>query len=367
MSDAIEYFFQFVALIVTLFLIFSTLVGLLRSWLGQERLRSFLAAGRIRGYAAALALGSVSPFCACSTIPLVRGFVAARAPFGPTVAFMLASPVLNLAMLGVFGVLFGPEVIAIYVPLMLVFALATALAWDRLGFERFVRTGQSTEQVSVPDGPKVESTSEPDCSTSCCDAGQFDDVQTGSNTSTFEGPLRGAWQSHDEPMVVSGSESACSTSCGAAAQSEAAMDGANTPSLKMRLRGASQFGVEELRRALPYILAGALIASLLRGFVPEDWIAAVASSGRWYAVPIASVMGAPLYLTTESAGVIGYSLLLQGAGIGTVMALIVGGASTSIPELLLLRRIFRTRLLAIYIVTSLTVAILTGFAFNALL
>ena len=308
MSEALSYFTTMTAQLAVLFVIFSFLVGLVRRSATEEKLRRLLSGGSLRGYLAGLGFGSLSPFCVCSTVPIVRGLILSGTSFGPTMAFMLASPLLNVTMIGIFAVLFGWQVTAIYAAIVLTFALATSFLWARLNLVRYVRNFGADRQATGP-GSHADATESPSCA---CGSGRR------------AGLLRRATVAFD-------------------------------------------FAIGELRRALPFILVGTAVAALLRGFVPEDFIASIAGTHVALAVPGAALIGGPLYLTIESATVIGHGLLAQGAGIGTVMALIVGGSSTSIPELIMLRELFHRRLIAIYIVTSLTVATIAGYAFNLLL
>src|SRR5699024_3972894 len=103
-------------------------------------------------------------------------------------------------------------------------------------------------------------------------------------------------------------------------------------SRRERLKAAVLDGWAELRKALPYLVVGVAVGSVIQGFVPAQWIASVAGPGNAFAIPVAALIGAPLYVWPETMLPIGAALLDKGMGIGALMALVVGGAGCSIPE-----------------------------------
>ena len=133
-----------------------------------------------------------------------------------------------------------------------------------------------------------------------------------------------------------------------------------------RIRGAFSFAVSLFRQMLPYLLLGAGIGAFIYGFIPEDLIVAVAGPDNPLAIPVAAVIGVPMYIRAETLIPISAVLLEKGMGIGAVMALIIGGAGASIPEVTLLAAIFDRRLLAAFVVIILGVAVLAGVAFQTL-
>jgi hypothetical protein len=117
------------------------------------------------------------------------------------------------------------------------------------------------------------------------------------------------------------------------------------------------------RQVLPYLIIGAGIGSFIYGFVPEQFIIRVAGTGNPWVIPVAAVIGVPMYIRVETMIPIGSVLLAKGMSLGALMALIIGGAGASIPEITLLTSIFKPRLVVVFIGTILTVAILSGYVF----
>lgn len=117
---------------------------------------------------------------------------------------------------------------------------------------------------------------------------------------------------------------------------------------------------------LPYQLLGAGIGAFIYGFVPESLIIGLAGPDNPVAIPAVAVIGVPMYIRAETIIPISAVLLDKGMAIGAVMALIIGGAGASIPEVTLLSAFFEKRLVAAFVVTVLGVAILAGVAFQTL-
>jgi len=116
----------------------------------------------------------------------------------------------------------------------------------------------------------------------------------------------------------------------------------------------------------PYLLLGAGIGAFIYGFVPGDLIVSLAGPENPLAIPVAAVIGVPMYIRAETLIPVSAVLLEKGMGIGAVMALIIGGAGASIPEVTLLSAIFEWRLVAAFVATILTVAVLAGVLFQVL-
>jgi len=134
----------------------------------------------------------------------------------------------------------------------------------------------------------------------------------------------------------------------------------------VRIRGAFSFAVSLFRQVFPYLLLGAGIGAFIYGFVPGDLIVSLAGPENPLAIPVAVVIGVPMYIRAETLIPVSAVLLEKGMGIGAVMALIIGGAGASIPEVTLLSAIFERRLVAAFVATVLTVAVLAGVLFQVL-
>ena len=120
------------------------------------------------------------------------------------------------------------------------------------------------------------------------------------------------------------------------------------------------------KQMIPFLLVGVGVGAWIYGFVPTQFFVKYAGPKNPFAVPIAAAIGIPMYVRTETMVPICSALVKKGVGLGTVMALIIGGAGASIPELSLLAAIFKRKLFIAYIVTIFVIASVIGYAFNFL-
>jgi uncharacterized membrane protein YraQ (UPF0718 family) len=131
--------------LVVLFLALSFLVGLLQAWLPEERVRGMFERRRsLTGYLVGAVLGAVTPFCSYSTIPVLAGLLRSGAPFGPTMAFLFASPLLDPVVLGVLVFLIGVEGTVAYAVLTFSASILIGALLAKLGLEKDVKPLRST-------------------------------------------------------------------------------------------------------------------------------------------------------------------------------------------------------------------------------
>jgi len=294
LATAGQFFVVIAGELILLFVGITFLVGLLQAYIPEERIRSVLA-GRRQGVGNVIGagFGALTPFCSCSTIPILLGLLEVGIPFGVCMSFLLASPLLNPIIISLLVALIGVVPTAVYAAVT--FTAAVGIGWllGRLGYGRYVKD-----------------------------------------------------------VMVEGRPEPC--------------DCAVAVSHGTRIRSAFSFAVSLFRQVLPYLLLGAGIGAFIYGFIPEGLIVSLAGPNNPLAIPVAAVIGVPMYIRAETIIPISAVLLEKGMGIGAVMALIIGGAGASIPEVTLLAAIFERRLVAAFVVTILTVAVLAGVVFQVL-
>jgi uncharacterized protein len=124
---------------------------------------------------------------------------------------------------------------------------------------------------------------------------------------------------------------------------------------------------EILGKVWLYVLIAIGIGGFIHGYVPQDFLASIAGKGNWFAVPIAVLVGVPLY--SNAAGVIPivYALMSKGLTLGTVLAFMMAVTALSLPEIIILRKVLKVKLLAVF-VGIMTVTIMgVGYLFNAIM
>ncbi|QBF82890.1 permease [Shewanella maritima] len=122
----------------------------------------------------------------------------------------------------------------------------------------------------------------------------------------------------------------------------------------------------DFKKVLPYLMAGIAIGSLIYGFMPTEFVASVASDDNPWAIPVSAVIGIPLYIRAEAVIPLSAALVAKGMGLGAVMALIIGSAGASLTEVVLLKSIFKNPMVITFVAVILTMAIVTGFAYQML-
>lgn len=122
----------------------------------------------------------------------------------------------------------------------------------------------------------------------------------------------------------------------------------------------------DFKKVLPYLIAGIALGSIIYGFMPTEFIASVASDDNPIAIPIAAVIGIPLYIRAEAVIPLSAALAAKGMGLGAVMALIIGSAGASLTEVILLKSIFHNKMIIAFLTVILSMAIAAGFLYSLL-
>jgi uncharacterized membrane protein YraQ (UPF0718 family) len=325
--------------LIVIFIVVAFIVGLLLEVLPPQRIRGYLA-GRMVGvqYVLGAGLGAITPFCSCSTVPILTGLLRGGVPFGPTMAFLFASPVLNPVIIGLFLMLLGLKVTMVYVAVTFAGAVLTASVLSRLGFEKSVKP-----LVGFQSG-------------GCCGSDPNPREKPSAANEGEGGVKKGGCCCADAAREAA--EPPSSACCCA---SDAAMVAGEGGLFKARIRRAYTSACDTFRGVFWYLMLGAGIGAFIYGFFPKDLVVRLAGPGNPWSIPIAAALGVPMYIRAETVIPIGAALIGKGMGVGTVLALVVGGAGASIPEIIILNSIFKRRLMVAFVVTVFVVAVAAGY------
>jgi uncharacterized membrane protein YraQ (UPF0718 family) len=138
--EATRWFVVTTAELVVLFLALSFLIGLLGAWVPEEKVRlMFEKHGSLGAYLGGASLGALTPFCSCSTIPVLAGLLRSGAPFGPTMTFLFASPLLDPVVLALLAFVIGLKGAALYAVVTFVASIAMGMLLARLRLESDVK------------------------------------------------------------------------------------------------------------------------------------------------------------------------------------------------------------------------------------
>ena len=140
---------------------------------------------------------------------------------------------------------------------------------------------------------------------------------------------------------------------------------------RLTWRNRVQYGLDAVwdivGKVWPYVLAGIAVGAGIHGYVPENFMAGIMGAQAWWSVPLAVLIGIPMY--SNAAGIIPVvqALLGKGAALGTVLAFMMAVIGLSLPEMIILRKVLKIRLIATFAGIVGMGILIVGYLFNALL
>lgn len=269
-------------------------ISYIQSYFPPERTKRILTGFTgVKGAAIAALLGTVTPFCSCSSIPIFIGFTRAGLPLGMTFAFLISSPMVDVASMLMLMSFFGSEFAVIYVVVGLLLAIDGGLLLNVMKMEKYIKRY---------DNPIREFYSE---------------------SEYFNQRQRIGYACNDTRIIV--------------------------------------------KNVFPYVLAGVAIGAFLHNWVPQDWILAVLGEQNVFSVPLAALIGIPIYADIFGAIPIAEALYLASVPAGTILALMMAITTLSLPSLIMLSKVLERRLLFTFIGIVAAGIILIGYLFNILM
>lgn len=290
-GGAVQFFLYDTIKIFVLLSVLIFVISYIQSYFPPERTKKIL--GRFHGIGAntlAALLGTVTPFCSCSSIPLFIGFTGAGLPLGVTFSFLISSPLVDLGSLVLLTSIFGGKVAIAYVIVGLVLAVLGGSLIERLHLENEVE-----EFIRK--------------------AGRID---------------------LDSPEL----------------------------SLSDRLEYAKDQVVATVKKVAPYIFIGVGIGALIHNFIPQSFVETVLGGDKWYSVPLATLVGVPMYADIFGTIPVAESLFAKGAGLGTILSFMMTVTALSLPSMIMLRKAVKPKLLAVFFSIVTVGIMLIGFLFN---
>ncbi|MBU0680936.1 MAG: permease [Proteobacteria bacterium] len=138
-------------------------------------------------------------------------------------------------------------------------------------------------------------------------------------------------------------------------------------SWSMRLDKGREAVIDIVGKVWPYVVGGIAVGAAIHGYVPEGFMAKIMGKGAWWSVPAAVVMGIPMY--SNAAGIVPVVevLLGKGAALGTVLAFMMSVIALSLPEMVILRKVLKPRLIAVFVGVLGSGILLVGFLFNLII
>jgi len=137
--------------------------------------------------------------------------------------------------------------------------------------------------------------------------------------------------------------------------------------IKRRMTYAKDYTLDILKKVWPYILIGIGVGAWIHGYVPTDFLVRFAGSDKWYTVPLAILIGIPLYSNAASIIPLVSALTEKGVAMGTTLAFMMSVTALSLPEFMILKKVMKLKLIFIFAGAVGAGIMFTGFLFNAIL
>ena len=160
LMDTIQYFIMIMAELVVLFIGISTIIAFVLMYIPQDKIKNWMSGKGIWGNIMAVLFGAVTPFCACSTVPITLGLLQAGVSFGTVMSFVIASPLMDPLVFIMLGTLMGWDVAVIFLILTSAISVLAGVILDKMGWSNQVKNvrlkGDGQEQnEEVPKGFKI--------------------------------------------------------------------------------------------------------------------------------------------------------------------------------------------------------------------
>ncbi len=308
-THSIHFFIEDITKIFFMLAVLIYLIGVARASLNIERVRDYLSGkNRFIGYLLASLFGAITPFCSCSSIPLFLAFTAARIPIGITMAFLITSPIVNEVAVLLLGSVLGIKFTIIYVGVGVSAGIVGGIFFDLIKAEKYL----------TPLGSK-------------------------------------SLDMANKPAPI---QSSCGCGCGCSEESN------NKTSWMQRHQFAKDEVKTIVKRIWIWVIIGISIGAIVHGFVPTEWVEANLAAGNWWTVPLASILGIPLYSNASAMIPVAESMLYKGVPVGTTLTFMMSVTGASLPEFLMLKQVMKPKLLIILFFLLLVLFTFSGWIFN---
>jgi uncharacterized membrane protein YraQ (UPF0718 family) len=280
---------------VKIFILLSLLIfviSYIQSYFPPERTKKILGGIRgIKGNILGALIGTITPFCSCSSIPIFIGFTSAGLPLGVTFSFLISSPLVDLASLLLLMSFFGAKIAIAYVVVGLILAVIGGTLIDKLGLEKYV-----------------------------------------------EGYVREIENVDAEVPEMTRNE---------------------------RISYSKEQVKDIIQRVWLYVLIGVGIGATIHNWIPQSIIENVVGANNPFAVLLATVVGIPMYADIFGTLPIAEALFAKGVGVGTVLSFMMAVTALSLPSMIMLSKVVKPKLLAIFVSIVSAGIIIIGYLFNA--
>ncbi|EAL9103760.1 permease, partial [Campylobacter jejuni] len=270
-----------------------------------------LAGDKISSYFKAIFLGALTPFCSCSTIPLLRAFLEAKVKLSVALAYLFTSPLINPIIFSMLFITFGLKLSLTYVVFLVFLIFIVSFVFSKFKEESFLK--------HIPKNTK---------------SNIF--TQTTHNPSNFIFKQKSCCaNTQDKPKNIT-----------------------------INYKELFKESLKNYKKLLPYIVVAVFIGAFIHGFIPQEILQKYLNGNEILSIVLAAFLGIFLYLRVETIIPIGLALLQMGISQGVIMSFLIAGAGCSLPELILLKQMFKIKFLFLFVMIILGVAISFGIFIN---
>ena len=302
----------------------------------------------------ATAVGAFSPFCSCTVIPLVAGLLMGGVPLAPVMAFWVASPTMDPEIFALSVGFLGWDLAAARLAATLLLSLGAG--YLTLALTRSGRLGKVLRRERSETAQAEKSVGEPAGSGGCC----------ASETPSPSGPApvavgtkpkaeldagAGASVALSEPPGTARG-SGCASGCDPGQEQPAREPWYGSALASLRALSWPEVGrdvAKESWRLGRWLIVAFALEALILAYVPQDAIAGVLGGSNPLAVPLAALVGLPLYMTEVAALPVVSGLLRSGMSEGAALAFLIAGPATTVPAMVAVWSLVRPRVFALYV------------------
>ncbi|NHG63317.1 permease, partial [Campylobacter coli] len=285
-----EFLYLFVELSV-LFIGISFLISIINQKY-EGIFRKQLSGDKISSYFKAIFLGALTPFCSCSSIPLLKAFLEARVKLSVCLAYLFTSPLINPIIFSMLSIAFGLKLSLTYVVFLVFLIFIVSFVFSKFKEESFLK--------HIPKNTK---------------SNIF--TQTTHNPSNFIFKQKSCCaNTQDKPKNIT-----------------------------INYKELFKESLKNYKKLLPYIVVAVFIGAFIHGFIPQEILQKYLNGNEILSIVLAAFLGIFLYLRVETIIPIGLALLQMGISQGVIMSFLIAGAGCSLPELVLLKQMFKMKFL----------------------
>jgi uncharacterized membrane protein YraQ (UPF0718 family) len=345
LKDTVLYVLQTLAHNLPALVLGVLVAAALQVYVDPDRMKKWLMRKSKVSIPASVAFGAFTPFCACGTMAVVLSMLATALPWGPVMAFLTSSPLMSPDEFVLISGIISPG-----------FAIALAAASVIIGLGSGYITHVIEKKTHFLDGQLRFNSAKTVPAPSGCGCSQAVTENIACCAAEEKQPECGCGCEGE----ASGAAAVCCPQ-----KPKAFLEWLNMMFTKYRigrlLKAAFETGVKKI---LPFFALFAGVGYLINRFIPSEWITALFGSNSVFAVPLAAIVGLPLYISGSSSIPLINSLMQSGVSAGAMLAFMITGPGTSAGVLAGIATIMKKRALALYAAYLLVGAVLLGYAYE---